>query len=222
MEYNINIPDILFAVILIYNSFMGAKEGFVRTLSGFVKYIVAFVSAKMFGGTLAEFLTVNSGIYKSIYSGVEKTVSSISVEEVTVETWLEGIKVEFLPAGLKDYVADLIMKSRSSLQGFSEYFTENLSMVIYEGICFVIVFIIALILWKIITLIVDKIAGLPVLKQVNGLGGFAMGLIKGLFFCVITSSLCYLISMTDMPLLSEALNSSMLAKYFYIGFILEL
>ncbi len=222
MDLNINILDILFAIILIYSAFVGAKEGFVRTLSGLVKYVVAFISAKMFSGALAGFLTVNSGIYKKINNSITTAVSSVSVEEATVELWLEKLNMNSLPAGLREYIADLIEKSRNSLQGFAEHFAEKLSAVIFEAICFIIVFILALIIWKLITLIIDKIAGLPVLRQVNGLGGFAVGLIKGLLICVIASTLCYTISMMDMPLLTEMLNNSYLAKYFYIGFILNL
>ncbi len=222
MELNINILDILFAIILIYNAFIGAKEGFVKTMFNFLKYVVAFISAKIFSPHLAEYLTINSGIYQNINKSITKAVSSISVEDATVELWLEKLDIEFIPNGLRMYVEDLIMKSQNSLQGFSEHFSENLSQVIFEAVCFVVVFVITLIIWHLIAVIVDKITDLPVLKQVNSLGGFAVGLLKGLLFCVLTSTLLYTIVLMDMPVLSKMLNASMLARYFYIGFILNL
>lgn len=222
MNINFNWLDILFAIVIIYNVFLGVKEGFVKTLSDFCKFIVAFFAARFFHKSLAEYLTVNSGIYTSINKRVTEIISSISAEEATAEGLAGEINLDFIPKGLSNYIEDLIMKSQNSLQGFVEHFSENLSQVIFEAVCFVAVFIIALIVWKVITLIVDKIMGLPVLRQVNGLGGFAIGLMKGFFFCVLISTLFFVISMTGMPVLTDALNASMLAKYFYIGFILDL
>ncbi|MBR6800734.1 MAG: CvpA family protein [Eubacteriaceae bacterium] len=222
LNINLNIPDILFCVLIIYNAFSGARQGFVRTASAFLKYIAAFLSAKIFYKSLAEYLTVNSGIYRVINENITNAISSVSLEEATTDKIIEIFNIEFVPEPIKLYIEDLVTKSHLSLQGFAEYFSENLSMVIYEAMCFIIVFILTLILWKIMTLIVDRIMGLPVLKQVNGLGGFAVGLLKGLFLCVVASSLLYTLSMMDMPALSKALEGSYLAKYFYIGSILNL
>ena len=221
-DYTINIPDILFAVIIIYNTFSGAKEGFVRTLSGFLKYIVAFISAKIFHLSLAEYLTTNSGIYQYIQKNITNAISSISVEEATTEKIIEIFDIEFIPPYLKSYMEDLINKSHNSLEGFAEYFSENLSAMIFNAACFIIVFLITLIVWKLATMIIDNIMKLPVLRQVNGLGGFAVGLLKGLFFCVLTSTILYTISLMDVPALTKSLNASLLAKYFYLGSILNL
>lgn len=218
----VNVLDIIFIVILAYNIITGAIDGFIKSLFGFLKYIAAYIVSKMFYLPVAAYLTVNTGLYRSINDKIANIVSSLPQTDASAEGWMEKLNLQFLPNGLKTYIDELISTSQNSLQGFVEHFAENLSTVIIEVISFIFVFLLALVLWKIIMIILDKIMSLPVLNAVNSLGGMGVGLVKGLFFCVIVSTACYIIGMTGAGAFTNALNASVLAKYFYIGFILNI
>ncbi len=83
-----------------------------------------------------------------------------------------------------------------------------------------LVFIVAFLLVRIggglLLRLLNQMGKLPVLKQLNRLGGGIAGLLKGVLLLLLVGQVMALIGLTPE---SSALTSTMVAKYFFTGFL---
>ena len=104
----------------------------------------------------------------------------------------------------------------------AEAFAQNAADIIVKVIAFVGIFLGVLLAGSLLLLLLEKLAELPVIKTFNHLGGLAFGLVEGCLILMILSTLIYSLNVfMQIDGLSEAINSSILIKYFYINFIFK-
>ncbi len=184
------IVDIVILGIVALSLLMGARRGLFRTLAELISTIAAYVIASLLTGGLAA----------------------------AAAEWLRPIAEERLSALVSEYLSGALEKAPAFLTaGVLEEFLERAvpEAIVEQGLyniayalVFVAVFLLALIALRILIRMVDTVLKLPLLHEVNTLGGAAAGALKG---AVLVGLLIWLARRTGLLVSPEALAGSLLA-----------
>ncbi len=174
-------------VIIIVTS---AKRGFVKTVLSLVSSIAAFLVAVTFSPALADMINAKF-ILPAISGNIEGTVSSLTdgTSEGLAELFTkmpDTLREILTRYGLGDSaVSDIAASAASGESGIADVSGKIASPVataISYAVAFLLLFVAAIIVLKLLVFIIDKIFKLPGLKTVNTLAGIVLGVIISVIF----------------------------------------
>lgn len=173
---------IVVLVILIGNSLVGLKAGFIKTVFSLVSMILALILTVWISPTVNDFLRSNEKFYDFVTQRVEQVISSSEEGEklTNQEAYINDLP---LPKSLKETLvknntADVY--GAMAIQSFQDYITNYIANIIINALAFTITFLAILIALRILCSVLNIISMLPVLKQINKAAGLAAGLLHGL------------------------------------------
>lgn len=208
---------IVIILLLAYIS-IGYHKGMIRTIISMFAVIIALVVAAMVSPYLSSILQKTDGIYNYI----EKNVNhAISIDDAVSEKTDQLATINELP--LPDSIKESLTINNNKeiynllhIDSFDDYIAAYITCMILRAISFSVVFIIALILIRIITQVLDLVSKLPIVNGLNKLGGAVIGLSQGL---IILWVLCIVLTMfggTELGMyLFEQINDSQLLSTIY-------
>lgn len=191
--------DIAVIAIIALCTFIGYKQGLVKCavkiLSFFIAIIVAFalykpVSSIIINNTSIDDNIKNTMIEKIKPEGVEKD------QEISVEN------------NVKLYIVE---NSTTTIEKIADAFALKL----IETVTLLLIFIIVKIALKFVSALTDLITKLPLLKQVNKLGGTIYGVIKGIALVYTILAVVYLIAPLLKNTVTEDIDKSIITKTLY-------
>lgn len=215
-----NWVDIAVAIMIGVEVFRCFKEGMVKTVIQLAGLIVSLILAKLYYETLAIYLSSNYDFFKTLQPKVYEALTrnfdsgaqvSSAVSEGTLSSSLNLPKIMSLaPEAQKANVTETINQAV-----FGELSIKIAEMLLY-GLSFVMIVVGLMACIMVLTFIVDHLMGLPVLKEVNKLGGIAIGFAKGsLNVFVLMTVLTFIMPFLKSKWLIEAIQASSVAVYFY-------
>lgn len=173
-----NIIDFVIIFVILLFVGLGYYRGFFRVVMNLTEYILGFFLAFKFYPKFAEFLNekffLNDFVHDTIINGMKSVIENTSGNEGLV------IPTESLDLPILGSMADMIVML----------------------ISIIILFIIFKLLIKIVSLFVDKLTKLPILKEFNKIGGAVAGLIEGVLIVFVSLALINCFS-------NEAINQKM-------------
>lgn len=191
--------DIGVIAIIALCTFIGYKQGLVKSaikiLSFFIAIIVAF----------------------SLYKPVSKLIiNNTSIDDNIKNVMIEKIKPEGMEkeqeVDVRDNVALKIMgETTNTIEEIAETFTTKL----IETVTLLLIFLIVKIALRFVTALTDLITKLPLLKQVNKLGGTVYGIIKGIILVYTILAVVYLITPLLQNNIAENINKSIITETLY-------
>ena len=231
------ILDLIVVAILALCIAVGYKKGFIKGImglvSGIIALVLAFVLTPTVGGLIdSAFVSpvVEGAVTEQleIYAPDGANESIKSVEEFITNApqelseFLSGMGLD-VPEALKelstsqpstgkvDYVAEL-----------GKSLASPVSAVISGAIAFILIYLAAIIILKIIVSLLDGVFSLPILKLPNKLLGAVLGAVTGVIACfavctVIAQLLPYLANM-DNPFFKNVTLDKTLIFRFFVGF----
>jgi len=223
--------DIIIVVILISCVFIGYKNGFVKTVMNFLSFIIAFIIAKTFSSPLSEFIYSN-WIKPNFVAGVTAKIEQFLSPSVNLDSLVQNPNPpnDFLNM-LKGYGVDLPDVNKwindaiaNGAHNLNEYVATNLVEPVAKSISYFIAFaavlIVALILLKIVTALINKAMKLPGLNLINSIGGLVLGFVYGVVLCYIFVFLAYYIlpylsANTSMNSVTSVINDTVFFKWIY-------
>lgn len=171
------IIDVILVLILLYCAYSGWKSGFIKTLSGFLTYVLSFAIANAFDDLLVPV------IRKIPFFGNMITEGAVFPEVSGDATFLDKMQV-LLRFLTEDVMAD------GNADATQVALKNCLAEILISGVAFVAVFLIALILLKLIFYALDfLIKKIPVVKQANGVLGALAGLLNGFIWTWVISNI---------------------------------
>lgn len=191
--------DIAVIAIIALCTFIGYKQGLVKCavkiLSFFIAIIIAFalykpVSSIIINNTSIDDNIKNTMIEKIKPEGVEKD------QEISVEN------------NVKLYIVE---NSTTTIEKIADAFALKL----IETVTLLLIFIILKIALKFVSALTDLITKLPLLKQVNKLGGTIYGVIKGIVLVYTILAVVYLIAPLLKNTVTEDIDKSIITKTLY-------
>lgn len=191
----------------------GARKGFFRTAVSMVFMVLVLFLTSWINPYVGQFLRESTPVYKVIYEQCDKVISNQLLgaeaeseeedpvrqaqskdEEIPVSLQTQLIENAPLPQSLKQSLLENnnseIYKSLG-VDKFSDYLAGYLAYSITNGVGFLLSFILATIIIKVILYAVNVLTALPGINLINAVGGLLLGAAQGIlwiwvFFIIIT------------------------------------
>ena len=202
------IVDIIILAIIILSIILGRHKGLTVCLVNFFSLIIALVVALM------AYKPISNHLYEtSIGENLKQVIKqNIPMSEEDFQVSDNSI----LPEGMKNYINTQTQNVNTTKDEAIENVSTELSKEIINIVSFVIVFIVvrlALLVVKIVSKIITK---LPILKQIDHLGGAVVGAVEGIiviyFIFAIISTMSPIFKNTKVL---EQINDSYVGKMMY-------
>ena len=202
------IVDIIILAIIILSIILGRHKGLTVCLVNFFSLIIALVVALM------AYKPISNHLYEtSIGENLKQVIKqNIPMSEEDFQVSDDSI----LPDGMKNYINTQTQNVNTTKDEAIENVSTELSKEIINIVSFVIVFIVvrlALLVVKIVSKIITK---LPILKQIDHLGGAIVGAVEGIiivyFIFAIISTMSPIFKNTKVL---EQINDSYVGKMMY-------
>ncbi len=235
-----NYVDIAIAVIALLMMIEGWIKGLVRSVVGIVGYIAAFIIAKFYYVSTADWLLENvkwfgelkmnmSEAILASFNGNAQLQSAINTGYSTDLS--EALKSEAvlsqlnLPLDISDKVAsfagsvDIAATQQNAVEGLADMISRG----VLNAVSFFLIVLAVIFVVKLIGMILDAATEVPIIKQVNKLGGLMFGLVKACFFIfLIMTVITFAAPIVPQFDLIETINASQIGVYFYNNNILLL
>ncbi len=191
--------DIGVIAIIAVCTFIGYKQGLVKSAIKILAFFIAIIVAL------------------ALYKPVSKLViNNTSIDDNIKNVMIEKIKPEGVDKNQEVDIGDnatlkIIGKATNTIEGIAETFTIKL----IETATLLLIFIIIKIALRFVTALTNLITRLPLLKQVNKLGGTLYGIIKGILLVYTILAVIYLITPLLQNNVTENINKSIITKTLY-------
>ena len=202
------IVDIIILAIIILSIILGRHKGLTVCLVNFFSLIIALVVALM------AYKPISNHLYEtSIGENLKQVIKqNIPMSEEDFQVSDDSI----LPEGIKNYINTQTQNVNTTKDEAIENVSTELSKEVINIVSFVIVFVVvrlALLVVKIVSKIITK---LPILKQIDHLGGAIVGAVEGIiivyFIFAIISTMSPIFKNTKVL---EQINDSYVGKMMY-------
>lgn len=213
--------DYGFLVIIFVSVLIGIKKGLIGTLFSFASTLIGIFLAYFLYPNVSAMLVKYTGLYQFI---MNKAIKALDLEklaqgatskqgEISV---IQNLKVpEFLKELLvhhKNPVVYDLLKATN----LEEYIGGTIATMAINALSFLIVLVIVMLLLNIMSHVLNIVSKLPVIHQLNTMGGLAVGLAQGLIFIwIICILLSFVIAVQGNEKLLLLVNHSPVVMFFY-------
>lgn len=207
------IVDIVIILILILCIFNGYKRGLAGCLLKVFTSVLAIIIALVLYKPFVNFVIENTTIDDNISLSLEKIINQNSNDNDDKKVVSEESGI---PKPIVNYLNDNINYIDDQKEAAISDVSKSASILIVNIAGILILYIIAKILLKILTVFTDIVAKLPVIKQCNELGGLIYGIVEGIVILLIILTIVSVIS----PLIgnyeiSNIILESHIGKFLY-------
>lgn len=179
---------IVVAGILLLTAYKGFRRGFIREIVSFFFVFLALAVSWAINPYVNEFFMENTPVYEKIQESCQSFVESQKKQELTSPGteeqtgFIEGLELpELLQKGLESNNTAEVY-TYLAVDSFGEYISEALARMIVNGLSFFVSYLLATVILRLGTWVLNLLAGLPVLKSANKLAGGLVGAAKGVLF----------------------------------------
>ena len=227
--------DIVSIVILVACVWSAARRGFIKTIIGLVGTLAAVVLASAFGPAAASvirtrmvgpffertvgdyLMTYMSGVGESAEAFAEQFNQLLAEMPKVLEAYLRRFSVS--PEEVRQSF-ESSATIESAREAAVSAISTPLSQAVSSALGFLLVFVAALLLIKLLTVLLDTAAKLPVLRSVNKGLGVALGALQGVvivcFFAGVMTHLApFLENYMTTAFDANTISSTLVFKYFY-------
>lgn len=196
---------LLIAVIafLIVYVIRGYSNGLIKTVFSIFAVVIALILAVTISPYVSKALQSNEKVFGMVNDKV--SIAVLEKSEKTKEENKDAGQTEIInqlpfPQGLKNA---LVENNNSevykifNVESFEAYISNYITCIILNAISFMIVFLLAVIIVKIVANILDVISKLPLINGINKLGGLIIGFVHGLIVLWVLCIVLTVFSSTD-------------------------
>ena len=202
------ILDVILVAIIALSVYSCYKKGLVNLAVGLIAVVAAAILALML------YKPVSNIIIKK--TNIDETIEQIIIEKVVGDV-PEGAEVKFESAGLINYIEDVVEDTADEAKSQFAYDTAGtLAVKLINTVVIIGIFIIARVILVVLTFISDIITSLPILNQIDSLGGILYGLIKAILMIYVVLAIAFFIAnVAGVTQISDIISSSFITKLFY-------
>lgn len=191
--------DIVVIGLIALSIFIGYKQGLVKAAIKILSFFIAIIVALILYKPVSNIIINNTSIDDNIKNTM---IEKISPEGTTKDG--EIVIEESISAKLLDGANSTV-----------EEIANSLTIKLINGVIILLIFMIVRIALIFISKLTDIITKLPILKQVNKLGGTLYGIIRGFVLVYTILAVVFLISPLINNNVREELNNSIITKTLY-------
>lgn len=195
------ILDIIVIGIIIVSTIIGYKKGLINVIFNLCAFIIALIITVLLYAPITNFVIENTEFDEKI----ESVIIENGVTNEDKNTTENSIIDKYITKSVTNTKNDIV-KSASSL----------LAQKIIGIIVAIVLFIIVRIILTFIKALFNGLASLPIIKQLNEVGGLIYGVLMGFVIVyVILAILFFVISVNNTGTIANAINTSSIAKILY-------
>lgn len=215
--------------ILAVSVLFGMYRGFIASVASMGGCLISLAASFWLSPRVAEFLETNTTLSSTLMSYADaatrlkdSALSSLNVAGLSTENISTILSRASLPAPLdkllQNNLEQQVYSTANIPQDVGHYVTQTIVSALMNVICFVLTFVVLMILFHVIVNLLKAIFRFPVLKQLNSLAGGVFGLLRGALLCFALFALTPLL-LTVVPVegLGDMINTSALAPLFNSG-----
>ena len=218
-----NLIDWIIVGIIGVSVLVGLYRGFISSVASLGGCLISLGASYWLTPKIVEYLSNNTSLRDTIssYTGASKIageewagrlVGSLSDTEIT--TAVESMQTK-LPPPLNTLLENnLKTQAFDSLKSVGDYVSKTIVDAVMAIICFLIAFVVLMILFHIIINLLNAIFKFPVLKQLNTAAGGLFGLARGALLCFVAFAILPLIQTVLPENVSDLIAGSKLAPLF--------
>lgn len=209
--------DIFILAILVLSIFIGYKKGLVSLIFSFCAFIIAIILTWILYTPVTNFIIENTDFDENIENFIIE--KGINTNEEDAE---ENKNTTQSKENINTYVEKYVEKS---VENAKDKAIENTADIISKKVVSIIVAIALFIVLRLVLIllkfVLQGLAELPIIKQLNKSGGIVYGIIRGLFIIyVILAIMFFVISVNNSEVLTNMIDSSIISKYLYANNII--
>lgn len=194
------IADIIIILILVTCVFFGLKRGLTGVIVKLLSIVISLILSLILFKPVSTIIINNTNIYNDLVTNIESSLNS--KEDKNVEESAEP-----------NIIVDSINKQMDTVkENTNEVIAKSIAEVIINLIVIIVLFIIINIIMFFLKFIFGAIASLPIIKQLDKLGGFIYGVIEGFLIIYIILAILSFINIQEVQL---AIKTSYLASMLY-------
>jgi len=210
----IPIIDVLIIGIILLGVLEGLFRGFIVVTLSFLSYIIALVVAKLYYPVLSGFIMNSTDLFGDIRKALERWVNDLAqvngVDQVVHQMQL--------PEGIKETAANQI---QAGVNVQASNVSGSVVELFFNIVSIILIFIAVKFLIFIIMKLLDSVAQIPILKELNRIAGLFAGGIKGILLVYVVFLLMTpVITFAPDGQLANAVLSSNLGPIFYYNNII--
>lgn len=215
-----NILEIVVAVIIVVCALKGLKDGLILSVCSFVTLFLAIAITQIATPGVSSALRTNEDIVSFLTQQVDNVLfDSDEREVISGDNDMNTIEGLNIPKVMKEeLITNNVQKTYKALgvTSLSEYISLYVAYSIINCIAYIVVFLAAIAVLKIIIHALNVVSKLPVIHTLNKLGGLAIGGIEGVLIIWIVFVGIMLFSSTDFgTVLYDQINKSSWLSYLF-------
>lgn len=198
--------DAVIVAIIVLNVYLCYKKGLVNLAVGLIAVVAAIILSVIFYKPVTNLIIENTEL--------DETLQNTIVETFTPEG-ANGGQVRYV--GILSYLETEIGNAVNETQNEVVYETANaMAEKIINLIVFIVIFTAVRVALFALTFVADAITSLPILKQLDDIGGVIYGLAKALLIIyAVLAIVSLIVGFTTNTTISDAITSSYVTKFFY-------
>lgn len=170
------IIDVIVLAIILLPTIHGYYKGLSNILFGFLATVVAVIVSFVLFKPVAMVVIDKTGIDEYFANGIYEILENQGFEDTGLIDPNQTNISEQLVNIINKYIAEAIKKSADSV---FQYVSVRLSHLMVNLLTMIFLIIIFRILLSFLKIVMDILASLPILKQIDKSGGMGVGFIKG-------------------------------------------
>ena len=191
--------DLIVVGIIALFTFLGYKQGLVKAAIKILSFFIAIIVALVLYKPISNVIVNNTQI--------DENITNTIMEKITPEGIASTDEVE-----MTDNLAiKLVGEATSTIEEISNAFAIKL----IEVCVLLLLYIVIKIALRFILALTDIITKLPLIKQINKLGGTIYGVVKGVIMVYVILGVIYLVAPIMNKNVSSAINNSFITKNLY-------
>ena len=175
------------AVFFVFSCFWGFRRGFVREAVSMLFVVLSVVIVWFINPYVNEFIRENTSVYETIQGGCRSFVEEQMPEGAALNHEKQTSVIEdlhfpsLLADGMKENNTAEVYRYLA-VTSFADYISGYLSQVAVNGISFLISYILATLIIRMVSYALNIFASIPVIRGVNKMAGFLLGGMKSIIF----------------------------------------
>ena len=202
------IVDLIIGVIIILFLIIGYKKGLVFCLINLATFIVAIVLAFALCSPVAE-LVKNT-------TEIDENMKSFIVSHMPGGEEIDLKANEQLPEPIRNAIDGSVTSINEAKEKAIDATATEITNNVLKAICFVAIFFLVKILMLVLKVVSRIFTKIPVIEQINTLGGMIVGALEGLILVYVIFGVISLISpMLTNTAIVDSINDSFFGKMMY-------
>lgn len=197
------IVDLIILAIIGISTFLAYKKGLIKLAIGLCAFIISMVVTFVLYQPISNLIINTTNIDETIENVIYEKANDMMQEEDSrgefTNQVMETTKNQMLPAT-----------------------TRNLAINIVTGGVVIVLFLAVKILLRFVSVLTDAISKLPIIDQINQIGGLVYGILRGILIIYVVLMLLHIPQQINPDnQVSEGINHSFLGKTMYENNILN-